>query len=132
MTLHGPVAVGVDLGTSSLKAVAVGEDGAVRGIGRRDYPTSRPEPGAAEQDPQLLFGALEAALADLAHLVPTDSWRGLGLSAMLPTLVECDERGVPLAPAITWEDARAEPEAAALRKAVGNDALYRITGQRVD
>jgi xylulokinase len=132
MTVHGPVVVGVDLGTSALKAVAVGEDGSVRGVGHRDYPSARPEPGAAEQDPQLWFDALEAALADLAHLVPTEFWRGMGLSAMLPTLVECDERGGPLAPAITWEDARAEPEAAALRKAVGDDALYRITGQRVD
>lgn len=51
---------------------------------------------------------------------------------MLPTLVECDARGRALSPAITWQDARAEPEAAALCAAVGADTLYRVTGQRVD
>lgn len=132
MTVKGSVVVGVDLGTSAVKTVAVGEDGAVLGVARRDYPTARPEPGAAEQDPQLWFAALEAALTDLAGTVAAESWTGIGLSAMLPTLVECTEHGGPLAPAITWEDARAEPEAAALCRAIGDDALYRITGQRVD
>ena len=132
MTVQGSVVVGVDLGTSALKTVAVGEDGAVLGVARRGYPTARPEPGAAEQDPRHWFAALETALTDLARTVPTDSWTGLGLSGMLPTLVECDQHGGPRAPAITWEDSRAEPEAAALRKAIGDDRLYRITGQRVD
>ncbi len=132
MTVQGSVVVGVDLGTSALKAVAVGEDGVVLAVARSEYPTARPEPGAAEQDPQLWFAALEAALTDLSHMVPADSWSGMGLSAMLPTLVECDQHGGPLAPAITWEDARAEPEASALRKAFGDETLYRITGQRVD
>lgn len=132
MTVRGSVVVGVDLGTSALKTVALGEDGAVLGVARREYPTARPEQGAAEQDPQQWFAALEAALTDLARMVPTDSWSGMGLSGMLPTLVECDQHGGPLAPAITWEDARAEPEAAALRNAIGDDTLYRITGQRVD
>ena len=132
MTAQAAVVLGVDLGTSAIKAVAVGDDGAVLAAARREYPTARPEPGAAEQDPQQWFTALESALDELAHSVPTASWAGMGLSAMLPTLVECDGRGRAVAPAITWEDARAEPEAAALRAAVGDGNLYRVTGQRVD
>jgi sugar (pentulose or hexulose) kinase len=132
VTAQRPVVLGVDLGTSAVKAVALAEDGAVLGGARRAYPTARPEPGAAQQDPQDWFAALLAALTDLARDIPPESWSAMGLSAMLPTLVEADERGHPLAPAITWEDARAEPEAEALCAAVGADALYRVTGQRVD
>jgi xylulokinase len=132
VTAQAAVVLGVDLGTSAIKAVAVGEDGAVLAAARREYPTARPEPGAAEQDPQQWFTALESALDELAHAVPTASWAGMGLSGMLPTLVECDGKGRTVAPAITWEDARAEPEAAELRAAVGDGNLYRVTGQRVD
>ena len=132
MTAKAAVVLGVDLGTSAIKAVAVGEDGVVLAAARREYPTARPEPGAAEQDPQQWFTALESALDELAHAVPTATWSGMGLSGMLPTLVECDNKGRAVAPAITWEDARAEPEAAALRAAVGDGNLYRVTGQRVD
>lgn len=132
MTAQATVVLGVDLGTSAIKTVAVGEDGDLLAVARRGYPTSRPEPGAAEQDPQQWFTALESALDQIAHVVPTASWAGMGLSAMLPTLVECDGRGRPIAAAVTWEDARAEPEADTLRAAVGDDRLYRVTGQRVD
>ena len=127
-----PVVLGVDLGTSAIKAVAVGEDGTVYAAARREYPTVRPEPGAAEQDPRDWLAGVEAALDAIARNVPVDTWAGIGLTAMLPTLVECDENGSPVAPAITWEDARAEPEADELRAAVGDDVLYRVTGQRVD
>jgi xylulokinase len=132
MTLHPATFLGVDLGTSALKVVAVAADGALRGAARREYSTSRPEPAAAEQDPRHWWSALDCALNDLAHDVSPASWAGLGLSAMLPTLVELDEDGVPLSPAITWEDGRAKPEADAFLDAVGADEVYRITGQRVD
>lgn len=132
MTAGRSVVLGVDLGTSAIKVVAVGADGTVHAVARRGYPTARPEPLAAEQDPRDWFVALEAALDEVAGTVPVASWAGIGLSAMLPTLVECDDSGRPQAPAVTWEDARAQPDADALCAAVGDDVLYRLTGQRVD
>lgn len=132
MTDSTPVCVGLDLGTSAIKAVAVAEDGAVLSTVRRKYPTARPELGAAEQDPWDWLAALQAVLAQLAHTVPSQSWLAIGLTGMLPTLVETDADNRPLSPAITWEDSRAEPEADAYRAAIGDDRLYRITGQRID
>lgn len=126
------VYLGVDLGTSALKVVALTEEGSVCGVARRGYPTARPEAGAAEQDPCDWWSALRGALDELATTVPPTSWTALGLSAMLPTLVELDGDGRPRPPAITWEDSRAEPQAEVLRAVVGEDALYGITGQRVD
>ncbi|TGD90391.1 hypothetical protein BayCH28_00540 [Mycolicibacterium sp. CH28] len=128
----GPVILGVDLGTSAIKVVAVGQDGSVVAAARCGYPTNRPESHAAEQDPNDWWQALRSAGDEIARKVEPRRWRGIGLSAMLPTLVELDGDGIPVGPAITWEDARAEAQADGLRERFGDETLYRITGQRVD
>ncbi len=125
--------IGLDLGTSSLKAVAVSAGGEIVARAHAGYPTARPEPGAAEQSPADWWSAVEAAVAQLHDGgAPTRRWAAIGLSAMIPTLVATDDDGVPVAPAITWEDGRAEPEGDALRARVGGDRLYELTGQWVD
>ena len=77
------------------------------------------------------MSALREVLRDLIVGTPEGSWRGLGLSGMIPTLVTLDDRGEPNGPAITWEDARAEAEGEELRDSVGGE-LYARTGQWVD
>jgi len=125
--------VGLDLGTSSLKAVALDARGEVVARARADYPTARPEPGAAEQSPGDWWTALETVAADLhTSGAPAERWAGVGLSGMIPTLVLADGAGEPVAPAVTWEDARAEPEAEALRGRLGGERLHALTGQWVD
>ena len=126
------VYVGLDLGTSALKAVAADESGAIVATARADYPTARPEAGASEQSPHDWMTAARLAIAELQRAVDPDRWRGMGLSGMIPTLVLADAEGRVLAPAITWEDARAEPFGDALRDAVGAAELYRRTGQWLD
>ena len=126
------VYVGLDLGTSALKAVAADESGAIVATARADYPTARPEAGASEQSPHDWMTAARLAIAELQRAVDPDLWRGMGLSGMIPTLVLAAAEGRVLAPAITWEDARAEPFGDALRDAVGADELYRRTGQWLD
>jgi len=125
------VFVGLDLGTSALKAAAVSVDGSVIASARAAYPTHRTGPGRAEQDPADWLSALREVLRDLIVGTPEGSWRGLGLSGMIPTLVTLDDRGEPNGPAITWEDARAEAEGEELRDSVGGE-LYARTGQWVD
>jgi gluconokinase/xylulokinase len=125
--------IGFDLGTSSLKAVAVGTGGEVAARARADYPTARPEPGAAEQSPADWWTAVESAVAALcAGGAPPERWAAIGLSGMIPTLVVTDDDGAPVAPAITWEDGRAEAEGDALRARLGGESLYGLTGQWVD
>ena len=124
--------VGVDLGTSGLKAVALGADGQIMGRASARYRTARPEAGASEQRPEDWLAALRQALADLSGLVPARQWRGLGLSGMIPTLVALDAGDRPVGPAITWEDSRAEEHAAAIRAAAWADEIYRVTGQWLD
>jgi xylulokinase len=127
-----PLFIGVDLGTSAIKAVALDSDGQIHAVARHSYPTDRPQDGAAEQDPRHWFAGLEAVLGTITTALPARSLAGIGLTAMLPTLVELDAEGNPIGPSITWEDSRAEAQAAIYRAEVGDEALYRVTGQRVD
>lgn len=122
--------LGLDLGTSGLKGVVCSGSGEVLGHAQAAYPTARSVPGAAEQDPADWREAVRAVLGDLGDQVPPHRWRCLGLSAMIPTLVTTDDSGAPIGHAVTWEDARAEAQAAALRSRAGD--LYRVTGQRLD
>jgi xylulokinase len=125
--------IGLDLGTSSLKAVAVDAGGEIVARAHAGYPTARPESGAAEQSPADWWEAVEAAVAQLHDGgAPTRRWAAIGLSAMIPTLVAADDDGEPVAPAITWEDGRAEPEGDALRARLDGERLYGLTGQWVD
>ena len=121
-------------------------DGRVVARAAARYPTHRPEPGAAEQDPGDWLKAFTSVTLGLAQAVAAERWQAVGLSAMLPTLVLTDGVGAaatpggidahsplePLGPAITWEDGRAEAEGSAFREGFGGDALYRRTGQWVD
>lgn len=124
--------MGLDLGTSGLKGVALDASGQVVARAQSGYPTTRAEPGAAEQDAHAWLAAVEVVVAGLLHTVPGDRWTGIGLSGMIPTLVVTDPSGDPVRPAITWEDARAEADATVLRSRIDADDLYRSTGQRVD
>ena len=132
--LAGPsdVTIGVDLGTSGLKVVALDVAGQVVGRARASYPTVRPELGAAEQDTGDWLRAIVACLQELGSQISPDRWRALGLSAMLPTLVALDGSHRPVGQAITWQDARADREGDHFRASVGGEKLYQRTGQWVD
>ena len=78
--------VGLDLGTSRLKGVVADHAGAVVAAAGESYPTARPAPGAAEQDPAAWERAVRAVLERLAGATPASSWTGIGLSGMIPTL----------------------------------------------
>ncbi|CAN5715566.1 FGGY-family carbohydrate kinase [soil metagenome] len=127
-----PLAIGIDLGTSSIKAVAVDESGLCVARARAGYPTAQPEAGGAEQDPADWLTACDAVIGRLAAETDTASWQTIGLSGMLPTLVSLDGAGAPIGPAITWVDNRAEPEGQRIAGAIGAALLYERTGQRFD
>jgi xylulokinase len=124
--------IGLDLGTSGLKGVALTFSGAVVARASAAYPTHRPAAGACEQAPRDWIAAAEAVAGQLSAAVPARTWRGIGLSAMIPTLVTATADGEPTGPAITWQDSRADARGDQLRELCGGDELYRVTGQWVD
>ena len=129
---HADVYLGLDLGTSGLKAVALSASGAILARAGAAYPTHQPVAGAYEQDPGDWLRAVEQAMARLGQAVPVRRWRAIGLSGMLPTLVTLGPDGQPTGPAITWQDARADELGDEFRERCGAAELYRLTGQWVD
>ena len=126
------VYIGLDLGTSGLKGVALAPEGTVIARAGAAYPTRRPGPGACEQAPQDWLTAVESVAAQLRNAAAPRRWRGIGLSAMIPTLVTAQAGGEPAGPAITWQDGRADARGEQLRERCGGERLYRATGQWVD
>ena len=117
--------VGLDVGTSGVKAVAVSHDGEVLARAERSYPLSTPRPGWAEQDPEDWWEATQGALADLG-VEPTS----LGLSGQMHGLVLLDGQERVLRPAILWNDGRTAAECAEIEERIGFERLVELTGNR--
>src|SRR5438128_1234359 len=120
-----PVLVGIDVGTTGAKAVAISETGDVLAIAEEGYELSMPQPGWAEQDPEDWWRASEAALARLG----VDA-AAIGLSGQMHGLVCLDERDRVLRPAILWNDQRTAAECAEIEERVGLERLIELTGNR--
>ncbi len=117
--------VGLDVGTTGVKAVAVSPEGEVLARAEEPYPLSTPQPGWAEQDPEDWWRASERALAALG-VEPA----GIGLSGQMHGLVALDARDRVLRPAILWNDQRTAAECAEIEERVGLDRLVALTGNR--
>jgi gluconokinase len=112
-----PVVIGVDVGTTSAKAVAVDARGRERGSAETRYPLLEPAPGRAEQDPGVVVdGALEAIRGAVAAARDGGGQVvGLSLSAAMHALIALDAHDRPLTRLITWADTRAHAQAQRLR-----------------
>ncbi len=131
--LHGSTTalLGLDLGTSSLKAVALGLDGRVLAQAVVGYPTATPHPGWAEQDPATWWAAAgEASRAVVASLGDVEVV-GVGLSGQMHTFVLTDADGAPRRPAITWMDTRAVAVLSDVRTRIAEHGLEPELGNPV-
>src|SRR5215210_6667101 len=109
-----PTLLGLDLGTSSVKALLLAEDGSDLGEGSASYAVRAPRPGWAETSPEDWWAAvLEAARAAVGRRGAEVT--ALGLSGQMHGVVLADARGLPLRPAVLWADARSGGELAAYR-----------------
>lgn len=121
--------LGIDLGTSSVKAVAVDRHGRVVANGAAAYPILRPQSGFAEQDPAAWWDAVVAAVRGVVDHLPDSSMiAAAGLSGQMHGTVLLDERGAPLRPAVIWPDQRASREVDALLSAHGEAWFLAHTG----
>lgn len=119
-----PTLVGVDVGTTGVKAVAITPDGDVLARAEEAYPLSTPRPGWAEQDPEDWWRATERALGALPEAA------AIGLSGQMHGLVVLDADDRVLRPAILWNDQRTAAECAEIEERIGLDRLIALTGNR--
>lgn len=108
--------IGIDVGTTAVKAALFDHAGQVLRQFSENYPTARPAAGLVEQMANDWMRLVTVALAKLGEGVDVAA---VGLCSQVNTHVFTDERGEPLFPAITWQDTRSVEEAVALDARVG-------------
>ncbi|MEU4546696.1 FGGY-family carbohydrate kinase [Nonomuraea dietziae] len=98
--------VGLDLGTQSVRALAVTGEGRVAGMGTRKL-TSHREGERHEQDPEQWWHATALACAEALADVPDAEVRGVAVDATSGTVLLADTQGRPLTPGLMYDDTRA-------------------------
>ncbi|MCV6595022.1 MAG: xylulokinase [Silicimonas sp.] len=107
--------LGIDLGTSGLRALLVSEEGTPIASSERHYEVSHPAEGWSEQAPAAWIAALEEAVAELRTTCPEFAdLAGIGVAGHMHGAVLLDAEDQVLRPCILWNDTRAHAEAAAL------------------
>jgi len=108
--------LGLDLGTSGVKALLIDERQAIVGSAHGELDISRPHPGWSEQDPADWIRAAEEAIGALrqAHPKALAAVKGIGLSGQMHGATLLDASDAVLRPCILWNDTRSFAEAAAL------------------
>lgn len=129
-----PVHLGIDLGTSACKTIAVDQRGAVIGTTTRSYPSRNPRAGWSEQDPEQWWQATDEAITELTATLPERGAEvaGIGLCGQMHGLTPLDAEGHVLRPAILWNDQRSAPQCTRITElAGGTDGLLQLTGNRM-
>ena len=116
--------VGLDIGTSGAKALAINERGDILAQATRTYPLSTPQPLWSEQDPTDWQCAAEECLEE----VHSDRAEAIGLTGQMHGSVFLDAEGEVIRPALLWNDQRTVAECAAIESQIGRDRLLAITG----
>lgn len=122
------VVIGIDIGTTSTKAIAYTAAGGALAQHAVEYPLLRPEPEAAEQDPEAIVAAVRACIAEVARRCAPARVDGVSFSAAMHSVIAVDAEGAPLTRSITWADNRAAAWAERIRDEWNGLAIHRRTG----
>ena len=123
------VYLGIDVGTSGTKTLAVAGDGTVLGSAAANYPLDSPRPGWTEQDPKHWADAAVATVREMvdAGTVDPADVKGIGLSGQMHGSVFLDADGEVIRPALLWNDQRTAAQCEAITAAAGGrDELIRM------
>src|SRR5579872_4376988 len=118
------VYLGIDVGTSGTKTLAMRRDGKILASATFEYPLSNPRPGWSEQDPEDWWQATVKsvrAVLKKGKIKPADV-SGIGLSGQMHGSVFLDSRQNVIRPAILWNDQRTSAECAEIESRAGGRA----------
>ncbi|MGB7406248.1 MAG: FGGY family carbohydrate kinase, partial [Pacificimonas sp.] len=123
----------LDEGTTSTRAVAFTLDGRIAADASRPLTQSFPKPGWVEHDAGEIWRETLASAEEVAATVGVDTIACVGITNQRETVVFWDRTtGVPLAPAIVWQDRRTADTCAALKAAGHEAAVQAKTGLLLD
>jgi xylulokinase len=121
--------LGLDVGTTGARAVAVDEAGRVRAAASAGYSLRTPRPGWAEQDPADWWAGTRSALARVAADAAGDGEiAGLGLTGQMHGSVFLDAADEVIRPALLWNDQRTAAQCARITELVGAQRLIELAG----
>lgn len=120
--------IGLDLGTTNCKALALTVDGHITASASSSYSLASPQPGWAAQDVRVVWQGVVKVLRALAPKLDAGQISGLCLSGAMHSLFPVDKEANPLGLAMTWADSRAAAYVAPLRAQTDPHALYQRTG----
>lgn len=124
--------LGIDLGTSSVKVLAINDNNEIAGEATRDYPVYFPKDKWAEQDPKDWWEQTVLAVSELVQKlsIPEGQVRAISFSGQMHGLVALDCRNRVLIPAILWCDQRTQEECDEITAFFGQERLGLYTGNK--
>lgn len=126
--------LGVDLGTSAVKVILVNQLGEIKAEATRDYSLSHPAPGFSEQNAcDWVTGSIDSIKEIIdSGVVNTIDIEGLSFSGQMHGLVLIDETGMPLRPAILWNDVRTTPQCAKITEVMGVELTSNLKNKALE
>ncbi|MET8360229.1 gluconokinase [Micromonospora sp. NPDC005171] len=131
MGLERRMIVGVDVGTTAVRAVAFALDGTARHVSTREYPLLEPMPGWQVQEPDVLMAATLAAMSACVAGTAGAEVVAVTLSSARYGLIGLDAAMTPVTPLLTRRDTRSSEAARELRSSGQSRELHRLTGTPV-
>ena len=122
--------IGVDIGTTSTKAVLFTQETKVHCVSHVEYPLHSPLPMIAEQDPEEIFQAVVKAIKDVVEKsgAGPDEIRFVSFSSAMHSIIAVDGSGIPITPCITWADSRSKAWADKIKDEMNGHDIYMRTG----
>jgi len=125
---------GLDFGTGGAKGCIIDLDGKVLSYAFSEYPIINLKPGWSEHDPGLYWKIacqIISQCVEKAKIKPPEI-KGVAISSALPCMVMVDREGKPVNNAYNLMDRRAIDEVEMLKDLIGEDKMFKITGNRLD
>lgn len=127
------VILGIDLGTSSVKAMLLDCESKKTAVAAKKYEVDIPIMNYAQQSPEVWWSSVKTILNQLKNTYPVmfEAVEAVGFSGQMHGLVMIDQEGEPLRPAIVWLDQRSRKELEEIESNISMDEMGRIFCNRV-
>lgn len=121
--------MGIDVGTSSVKALIIDENGREIAVASRKYDVLNPKMNYAEQDPEEIWNATKEILQELVRRFPevVDKLKGISYSGQMHGLLLVDKDGKPVHNMIIWQDHRSVDQREKIYSLIPFEEYNRIT-----